>query len=177
MTDAPDDLLLFAPVTLAYRGANGWTAEVQRAFIAALARIGVVAAAARSVGRSRESAHRLKQRAGADSGFARAWDQALARSGDRALDVAIAAGFEPRRHEIWRGGRFLGWRTCYDNHLAFAALRTLDRREARFAAAGLDARRLFVDATKRRDGRDTCDVSPPEEDGIPPPCSAETEGL
>lgn len=55
--EEPDNLLLFTPVATTYRGANGWTAEVQRAFIAALARTGVVAAAARSIGRSSRSAY------------------------------------------------------------------------------------------------------------------------
>jgi hypothetical protein len=107
----PDDLLLFAPVASAYRGANGWTAEVQRAFVDALARTGVIAAAARSVGRSRESAHRLRRRAGEDSGFARAWDQAQARAGRVALAHAVDGVGAPRRVEVWYRGRHVGWRT------------------------------------------------------------------
>lgn len=128
-----DDLLLFAPVQTAYRGANGWSAEVQRAFIGALARSGVVAQAARSVGRFPRSAYQLRQRAGADSPFARAWDMAQARAYDRALDVAIDGGMQARRTEVWYRGRHVGWRTSYDNRLTFAALRALDKQEARWA--------------------------------------------
>lgn len=155
----PDDLLLFAPVPTSYRGANGWTAKVQRAFVAALARTGVVAAAARSVGRSRESAHRLRKRAGEDSGFARAWDIAQDRAADRVIDDDLAAASEPRRVEVWHRGRHVGWRTVFADRLAFAALRTLDRREERWAAAGIDATMLLEAAMQLPMGRDMCDPS------------------
>ena len=149
-----DDLLLFAPVQTAYRGANGWSAEVQRAFIAALARSGVVAHAARSVGRSPRSAYQLRQKAGADSSFARAWNVAQARACDRALDAAIDGGMQPRRVEVWYRGRHVGWRTSYDNRLAYAALRALDKREERWAAAGIDAAATLADAIKLPNGRE-----------------------
>ena len=155
----PDDLLLFAPVASAYRGANGWTAEVQRAFVDALARTGVVAAAARSVGRSRESAHRLRRRAGEDSGFARAWDQAQARAGRVALAHAVDGVGAPRRVEVWYRGRHVGWRTYYDNRVTLAALRALDRQETRWAAAGLDATKLLNGVLEFQDERDMCDPS------------------
>ena len=145
---APDDLLLFTPVVSAYRGTNGWTAEVQRAFVAALARTGVVAAAARSVGRSARSAYQLRERAGSDSPFARAWTSAQARAGQQALDIGLAAGLEPRHVEVFYRGRHVGWRTHYENRLALAALRALDRREARWSAEGLDARMLLAAATE-----------------------------
>ncbi|HEU0044435.1 hypothetical protein [Sphingomonas sp.] len=146
--EAPDDLLLFTPVVSAYRGANGWTAEVQRAFIAVLARSGVVAVAARSVGRSARSAYQLRARAGVDSPFARAWEAAQARVGAEALDVGMAAGLEPRRVEVFYRGRHVGWRTHYENRLALAALRALDRQDVRWAAQGLDARMLLDAATE-----------------------------
>jgi hypothetical protein len=56
---------------------DGWTAERQRAFIAALARTGCVGRAAAEAGMRRESAYRLKRRKGAES-FAAAWDSILA---------------------------------------------------------------------------------------------------
>ena len=55
MTD-PDDVLAFIPVPLARVRARGWSADRQHAFIAMLARCGVVAHAARSVGMSARSA-------------------------------------------------------------------------------------------------------------------------
>jgi hypothetical protein len=56
---------------------DGWTAERQQAFIAALARTGGVGRAAAAAGMSRESAYRLRRREGAES-FAAAWDSILA---------------------------------------------------------------------------------------------------
>lgn len=156
--DSPDDLLLFTPVASAYRGANGWLSEVQRAFIAALARTGVVAAAARSVGRSARSAYQLRRRAGADSPFARAWVEAQGRAHEETVDAAMATATAPRRTEVWHRGRHVGYRTVWENRLAFAALRALDRREAMMAP---DARKLLSDAAELLDGRERCEASPP----------------
>lgn len=157
--DSPDDLLLFTPVATAYRGANGWSSEVQRAFIAALARTGVVAAAARSVGRSARSAYQLRQRAGPESPFARAWVEAQGRAHERTMDAAMAASIEPRRIEVWHRGRHVGYRTVWENRLAFAALRALDRREAMMVP---DARKLLNDAAELLYGRERCEASRPD---------------
>jgi hypothetical protein len=75
----------FLPVPLRAR-ADGWTAERQGLFIGFLAETGSVAEAARRVGMSRESAWRLRRRAGAAS-FAHAWDA-----------VAAAWRGEPAQH-------------------------------------------------------------------------------
>lgn len=128
----PDTLLLFTPVPAQRVTANGWSPEVQRAFVAALARVGTVAAAARSVGRSSRSAYQLRVRAGADCGFARAWDSALARGRAEALDIAIGRGLEKRREPVWYRGRQVGWRIRHDNTLLLAALRALDGVSSRF---------------------------------------------
>lgn len=68
----------FAPVPLRYR-ADGWTPGRQADFLGALAETRSVAAAARHVGMTRESAYRLRERQGAES-FAAAWDTVLPRS-------------------------------------------------------------------------------------------------
>jgi hypothetical protein len=73
---APASLSSFTPVPVRARR-DGWTAERQHAFIAALARTGCVGRAALEVGMSRESAYRLRRRRGAES-FAAAWDSILA---------------------------------------------------------------------------------------------------
>jgi hypothetical protein len=156
----PDSLLLFTPVATAYRGANGWSGEVQRAFVAALARCGVVAAAARSVGRSPSSAYQLRRRAGEDSGFARAWDEAIARASDRALDLAMEGGMVARRSEVFYRGRPVGWRTRHDDRLALAALKALDKREARWAARDESATMLLSDALELLNQREMCEASP-----------------
>jgi len=155
----PDDLLLFAPVATAYRGANGWTSAVQRAFVAALARCGVVTAAARSVGRSPSSAYRLRKRAGEDSPFARAWDEAMLRAGGEALDEAMSGGMVARRVAIYHRGRQVGWRAHHDDRLTIAALRTLDLREARQAVTGDAAAILLEHAMKLLEHRDMCEPS------------------
>ena len=68
----------FTPVKLRSRK-DGWSAQIQCAFLAHLYITGSVAAAARSVGRSRASAYNLRARAGAES-FAQSWDAILAGS-------------------------------------------------------------------------------------------------
>ena len=155
----PDDLLLFTPVHTTYRGANGWSSEVQRAFVAALAQCGTVAAAARSVGRSPSSAYQLRRRAGEAHPFSLAWDEAQARAADQALDAGMTGGMVARRTAVFHRGRQVGWRTTYDNRLAYAALRALDRREARWAAQGVDAMMLLERATELLDRREMCEAS------------------
>lgn len=66
----------FLPVPLRARG-DGWTPERQGRFIGFFAETGSVAEAARRVGMSRESAWRLRRRAGSES-FAHAWDSVAA---------------------------------------------------------------------------------------------------
>lgn len=82
-----DDPLAFTPIALRARR-DGWTPERQVRFIAALAAIGVVATAARAVGKSGTSAYDLRERADATS-FARAWDTALTMAGDRVFEQAM----------------------------------------------------------------------------------------
>lgn len=65
----------FRPVPLRAR-ADGWSEVRQCAFLAELYVTGSVTAAARKIGMTRESAHRLRARAGAES-FANAWDRVL----------------------------------------------------------------------------------------------------
>ena len=155
----PDDLLLFTPVATAYRGANGWSSEVQRAFVAALARCGVVAAAARSVGRSASSAYQLRRRAGNDSPFARAWEEAVARAAERALDVVVETSIEGRRTPVFYRGRQVGWRLRYDDRMTLAALRSYSKRQPLFAAEGDDATKLLADAMELLHGREMREAS------------------
>ncbi|HEX9954164.1 MAG TPA: hypothetical protein VGB48_02990, partial [Allosphingosinicella sp.] len=72
--------LRFAPVPGRKRH-DGWDAGAQFRFILALARGAGVDEAARGVGRGRQSAYRLRARAGAEE-FAAAWDSALAFAGE-----------------------------------------------------------------------------------------------
>ena len=78
MSDSPPNPFAFEPVASATNRRDGWTAERQRLFIETLAAGGIVSAAARRVGKSRKTAYELLKRAGPGSGFARAWQAALA---------------------------------------------------------------------------------------------------
>lgn len=132
---APDTLLLFTPVISGKPRHNGWNDAVQRAFVDALRRTGVVAAACRAVGRSAASAYALRKRAGEDHPFVRAWDVALAEAGARALDRALELGHERLRAPLYYRGRQVGVREYWDNRLLLAALNALDRQEVRMLRA------------------------------------------
>lgn len=132
MTDslrpAEPDPFAFAPVPSTTSRHDGWTPDRQRSFIAVLAQIGVVSAAAKSVGMSAKSAYALRRRAGPDSGFVRAWDVALDEGQARSLDTAIDRATIGTAVPVFYRGRQVGeWRR-YDNRLLFAALRAIAAR-------------------------------------------------
>ena len=132
----------FTPVRLRARR-GGWSAEVQCAFLAQLYFTGSPAAAARRVGRSRESAHRLRKRPDAES-FAAAWDRILegpAAQGEcRARQRRVADWRKVTLEQLhwrmetglWRPaiyrGRMCGFRRKPDNS---ALLRLIGRLDAR----------------------------------------------
>ena len=102
----PANHIAFTPVPRLRNRRNGWTAERQSLFLFALSRCGSVARAARSVGMSPRSAHRLVHAPGAED-FARAWDQAIelgiesVRAG--ALERALGGAFVP----VFRRGKLV----------------------------------------------------------------------
>lgn len=120
MADSP---LPFTPVPTARVRHDGWTTARQRDFIANLARIGVVTAAARAVGMSPKSAYALRKRAGEESEFAAAWDAALDEGRRRALDTAISRALHGERVPVFYGGRQIGEYVRYNDSLVIAALR------------------------------------------------------
>ncbi|MGI4949010.1 MAG: hypothetical protein ACRYHC_10045 [Janthinobacterium lividum] len=132
MNDSPDpgrdidDIPDFTPVPLQRVRHDGWTPERQRRFVVALRRLGVVAAAARAVGMSVQSAYRLRERPGADS-FAAAWDGACAEAGERAFEVALSRGIDGYVQPLFYRGRQVGTAHRFDNRLAMAALNAMDR--------------------------------------------------
>jgi hypothetical protein len=115
------DPLAFTPVPLRGRR-DGWTPERQRAFIAAIAAGTPSNHAARAVGMSKQTAHALRRKPGAES-FAAAWDKAvhhgwIARRKDaRRKDVSerTCAAIEGVRTPVRYRGRIVGFRTRYDN--------------------------------------------------------------
>lgn len=99
--------LAFTPVKLRARR-DGWSVELQCAFLAELHLKGSVAAAARAVGKSRASAYKLRGRDGAQE-FAQSWDRILQRAcGDRAAPPPRAEKVRWRKLTLsdlrWRAG-------------------------------------------------------------------------
>jgi len=117
MDDSPD--FPFDPVPGRTR-ADGWTAERQRLFVRHLAETRSVSRSAAAVGMSRETAYRLRRRAGARS-FAAAWDAALAfrPSGD----ACEPAWLRSRTETLNVGGKVVGERRVYDRRILVNLLR------------------------------------------------------
>jgi hypothetical protein len=89
------DLLDFEPVPRRPR-ADGWTPELQRAFIAALAVTGSPRRGARAVGKAQYGAEQLRKAKGAE-GFNAAWDRAMALAAEKGrhrLAAGISAAIE-----------------------------------------------------------------------------------
>lgn len=125
MDDLPS-FLRFAPVPVRARH-DGWTPARQRRFILAIARGAGPGEAARGVGLSRQTAHALRRRAGAEA-FAQAWDEAAAfadRAAGAGRALAVAPGgldtlWVPRFHR----GRLIGYVVREDDR---GLIRALDR--------------------------------------------------
>lgn len=118
--DSPDDDPFdFTPVATAARS-DGWTPDRQRRFIAELAQHGGVAAAARSVGMTPQTANRLRKRPGAES-FARAWEAAVEEGRTRSVDEALKRGMEGAVVPVVRRGKVIEHRRRFDNRLLYAA--------------------------------------------------------
>lgn len=116
-----DEPIAFTPVPGRARH-DGWTPNRQRDFIAALARIGLVSAAAQAIGLSAKSAYALRRRAGAES-FAAAWNAALTMGRDNARGVAIDRALNGVEKPIYYRGRQVGTRRVFNDRLLIAALR------------------------------------------------------
>jgi hypothetical protein len=98
-------LLGFAPVKRHTRRHDGWPPELQRAFVAALARLGNVGRAAHTIDRTESGAYKVRTSAGGEE-FADAWDEALALYCRR--NPKLERLGRPSRGEIRAGGRGSG---------------------------------------------------------------------
>jgi hypothetical protein len=110
------DLLGFTPVPLRSRR-DGWTAERQRAFVAHLEAGMPSNHAARAVGMSKQTAHQLRRRPGAES-FAAAWREAVRRARlarAQARSVSTRAAIEGVPVPVDYRGRVVGTRMRYDD--------------------------------------------------------------
>lgn len=119
--------LAFTPVPSTTCRRDGWTPERQHAFILALSKIGLVTAAAREVGMSRKSAYALLERAGPESGFAKAWDAAITEGQANARGTAIDRALNGVEVPYFYRGTLRGMRRVYDDRLLIAALRATSR--------------------------------------------------
>jgi hypothetical protein len=118
----------FTPVRLSVQRHDGWTAERQRTFIAALADSGSVSDAARAAGVSARSAYRLRRRPGAEA-FDRAWDQALVFASQRLTAIAFDRAINGSRREVWRDGVLVAeMRAPSDRLLMFLLTKWDDKR-------------------------------------------------
>lgn len=167
-TETPEGVPIpaFTPWTGERRRGSGWTAEAQWAFIAALTRLGCVAAAAQAAGCSVRSAYRLRDRPGAES-FAAAWASAAARGRDMAQQVAIERAIHGKLVPVFRGGHFLGYRVAHNDRLLTAVLAAgrmappMDSERARLERWEARLRELegnLVGGTVARDAADADDL-------------------
>lgn len=124
----PPGALDFAPVPVKSRR-DGWSAVIQRLFVLCIAAGLGASGSARAVGRSRQTAYRLRERPGA-AGFAAAWDRALdfarlrpLRPGATAWERAVEGVEVP----IFYRGRIVGTRRKYCNRTLAQMVASLQR--------------------------------------------------
>jgi hypothetical protein len=104
---------------------DGWTEEKQRRFIEMLADTGLVSAAAKAVGMTRETAYRLR-RSAHGAAFARAWDAARAHAGGLVEDIAFERAFEGVEHNVYdEYGEVVCTKRVYNDRLLMFLLRHL----------------------------------------------------
>lgn len=124
----------FDPVPRQTSRHDGWTAERQRAFIAALADTGSVKAAAHAVGKAAEGAYLLRRHP-QGRGFRKAWEAALAIGVQRLEDVAMERALNGVEVPVYHFGAVVGTRRVYNDRLLMFMLR--NRAPKRFAADSL----------------------------------------
>ena len=129
----------FRPVPRRGNRRDGWTSDRQHAFVWALARIPSITAAARGVGMTPSSAHRLRNSPGAED-FARAWDTAWQMGMDTLVETAIDRGMNGQERPIVYRGQVVGKVHSYDNRMLMRTLLLCDRMEEKHRAAAKRAR-------------------------------------
>ena len=106
----------FTPVPRKYDRHDGWTAERQRGFIAALAELGSVSGACKRVAMATFGAYALRRAEGAES-FRAAWKQALDMGAQRLADIAMERAIEGVPVPIMYHGEQVGERRHYNDRL------------------------------------------------------------
>lgn len=143
--------LQFNPVPLRAQH-NGWTPALQQRFIVELARGAGPDAAARLLGKTRQSAYALRGKPGAAS-FAAAWDRAQAFSRQATAagrsPVAGLCGVETILVPRFRQGRLVGFVQREDVAGAMRVLGVLDRIAARMNGSDEERQAVFDRLTRR----------------------------
>ena len=113
--------------------ADGWTAQRQQEFIAALADSGCVALAAREVGMAESGAYRLRRAPGSEN-FAAAWDAAIANASARLVDVAFQRAIRGTDEAVYnRDGDIVGRRHIHHDRLLIFLLKAYHPDRFRYA--------------------------------------------
>lgn len=121
LADAPE----FAPVPRRCARFDGWTADRQRAFVAALAATGTVTRAAHAIGMTAVSAYQLRKQPGAEA-FAEAWADALAIGVEKLADIAMERAMHGVPVPVFYQGEQVGERRWYNDRLLMWTLRHAD---------------------------------------------------
>ena len=104
---------------------DGWNGVKMASFCGRLAETGIVTFACREAGMSAQSAYGLRHR---NPLFAKAWELALSMARDRLADELLARSLKGGAEQLLKDGCIVAERHTFDNKLAFAILRRLDRR-------------------------------------------------
>lgn len=104
---------------------DGWDGAKMASFCGTLAETGVVTFACRASGMSAQSTYALRHR---HPVFAKAWEAALSMARERLADELLARSLKGGAEQLLREGCIVAERHQFDNKLAFAILRRLDRR-------------------------------------------------
>ena len=119
-----DDPLDFAPVPVKHRH-DGWTAQRQRAFLAALAETGCVSEACAEVGITPRSAYRLRDRPDAKA-FRLAWVHAQTQAVTRLTAIAFERAIHGSTEQFFRDGQLVAERRKPSDRLLMFLLRHFD---------------------------------------------------
>ena len=103
---------------------DGWDGAKMAAFCGRLAETGIVTYACHHAGMSAQSAYGLRHR---NPVFAKAWQLALSMARNRLSDELLARSLKGGAEQLLRDGAIVAERHNFDNKLAFAILRRLDR--------------------------------------------------
>jgi hypothetical protein len=106
----------FAPVPRQHERHDGWTPERQRGFIAALADLGSIKAAAHAVNMTPEGAYLLRRHPEAKE-FRAAWEAALKLGVQRLEDVAMERALYGVEVPVYHFGEVVGHRRHYNDRL------------------------------------------------------------